>query len=156
MGMKAKLKVAAALSHQADLLILDEPTAGMDVMARDEVLQYLREYMEEKEDRAILISSHISTDLEGLCDDLYMMKDGMIFFHEEVNVLQDSYGVIKVTPEMFASMDKTWLVRWKKEPYGYRCLTKERQFYLENYPAATVEKGTLDDMILLMMTGEGK
>lgn len=66
-GMKAKLKVLIAISHKAKLLILDEPTAGLDVIARDELLDMLREYMEKDEERAILISSHISSDLETLC-----------------------------------------------------------------------------------------
>ena len=65
-----------AISHHAKLLILDEPTAGLDVIARDELLELLREFMEKDEDRAILISSHISSDLETLCDDLYMIHDG--------------------------------------------------------------------------------
>ena len=66
--MKAKLKVLVAISHHAKLLILDEPTAGLDVIARDELLELLREFMEKEEDRAILSSSHISSDLETLCD----------------------------------------------------------------------------------------
>ena len=74
-GMKAKLKVFIAISHHAKILILDEPTAGLDVIARDEILDLLRAYMESDEERAILISSHISSDLESLCDDLYMMHN---------------------------------------------------------------------------------
>ena len=73
--MQAKLKVLVALSHDAQFLILDEPTAGLDVLARDELLDVLRKYMEEDESRSILISSHISSDLEGLCDDLYMIHN---------------------------------------------------------------------------------
>ena len=72
-GMKAKLNVLCALTHDPKLLILDEPTAGLDVMARDEILTMLREFMEEDPDRSILISSHISSDLESLCDDFYMI-----------------------------------------------------------------------------------
>ena len=68
-GMKAKLKILMAMSHQAEILILDEPTSGLDVMAREGILDALRAYMEQEE-RAILISSHISGDLENLCDDL--------------------------------------------------------------------------------------
>lgn len=68
-GMKAKLKVLIAISHQAKLLLLDEPTAGLDVVARNEVLDLIRDYMAEDEERAVLISSHISSDLESLCDD---------------------------------------------------------------------------------------
>lgn len=71
-GMKAKLKVLVATSFQAKLLVLDEPTAGLDVIARDSILELLREYM-ETEGRSILISSHISSDLENLCDDIYMI-----------------------------------------------------------------------------------
>lgn len=77
-GMKAKLKLLAAISHDAKLLILDEPTAGLDVIARDELLELLREFMEQDEERSVLISSHISGDLESLCDDLYMIQDGKI------------------------------------------------------------------------------
>lgn len=71
-GMKAKLKILMAMSHQAEILILDEPTSGLDVMAREGILDALRAYMEQEE-RAILISSHISGDLENLCDDLYLI-----------------------------------------------------------------------------------
>lgn len=107
-GMKAKLKLFLALCHKARLLILDEPTAGMDVVARDEVLTLLREYMEEDEHRSILISSHISGDLEGFCDEIY----------------------------------------------GYSCLTDEIHYYAENYPGITVEKGSIDEIIMLMVKGE--
>ena len=65
--MKAKLKILTAISHKAEFLLLDEPTTGLDVLAREDLLSMLREYMEENENRTILISSHISTDLEGLC-----------------------------------------------------------------------------------------
>ena len=77
--MKAKFKVLAALSHKAELLILDEPTVGLDVIARDEVLNMLREYMEENESSSILISSHISSDLESLCDDFSFAQTIVIF-----------------------------------------------------------------------------
>ena len=82
-GMRAKLKVLSATCHDSRLLILDEPTAGLDVIARDELLDILREYLEADESRSILISSHISGDLEGICDDLYMIHDGKIVLHEE-------------------------------------------------------------------------
>ena len=64
------MKVLAAITHSADFLLMDEPTTGLDVMARESILNLFREYMEEDENRSILISSHISSDLEGLCDDI--------------------------------------------------------------------------------------
>lgn len=149
-GMKAKLKLLVALSHEAELLILDEPTVGLDVVARDEMLGLLREYMEEDEKRSILISSHISSDLEGLCDDFYMIHEGEILLHEETDRLLDSYALLKLSPEQFETLDKQYILTYKEESYGYRCLTDQKQFYLENYPDAVIEKGSMDDLMLMI------
>lgn len=152
-GMKAKLKVLVAISHNARLLILDEPTAGLDVIARDELLEMLREFMEKDEDRSILISSHISSDLETLCDDLYMIHDGKIILHEDTDVLLSNYALIKVNEEQYDSLDKQFILRCKKESYGYSCLTNEKQYYLDNYPQTAIEKGNIDEVITLMIRG---
>lgn len=152
-GMKRKLQVLAALAHNAKFLLLDEPTAGLDVVARDELLDMLRAYMEQ-EGRAILVSSHISSDLEGLCDDIYMIDDGKVVFYEETDVLLDCYGILKVTPEQFGKIEREHILRHKKEEFGYSCLTDQRQFYRENYPDIAVEKGTIDELIMMMIRGE--
>lgn len=152
-GMRAKLKVLIALSHDAKLLILDEPTSGLDVVARDEILEMLREYIEQ-EDRAILISSHISTDLEGLCDDIYFIHNGEIVLHEDTDVLLSDYASLKVDEAQYEKLDKSYLISSLKESYGYRCLTGQRQFYLENYPDIIVEKGCIDDIIMLKVKGD--
>lgn len=154
-GMKRKLQVVAALSHNAELLIMDEPTAGMDVIARDELLTMLREYM-ETEGRSVLISSHISGDLEGICDDIYMIDEGKVILHEETDVLLDRYGIVKVTKEQYEGLDKSFILRRKEEEFGYSCLTKEKQFYLENYPDAVVEKGSVDGVMTMMIRGESR
>ena len=151
--MKAKLKVLLSMSYHAVLLILDEPTAGLDVLARDELLEMLREYM-ETEGRAILISSHISSDLEGLCDDLYMIHKGSIVLHEDTDVLMDSYGLLKVREKEYPSMDKSHILRVKKEHFGYSCLTNEKNYYMENYPGLIVEKGSIDEVITMMARGK--
>ena len=152
-GMKRKLHVIAAISHNAKLLILDEPTAGMDVIARDEILGLLREYM-ETEGRSVLISSHISSDLEGFCDDVYMIDQGKIVFHEDTDVLLDEYALLKVTEEQYEKLDKEYILRHKKENFGYSCLTNEKQFYQENYPEITIEKGNIDELMMMMIRGE--
>ena len=152
-GMKRKLHVLVAISHNAKILILDEPTAGMDVLARDEILGLLREYM-EGEGRSVLISSHISSDLEGFCDDIYMIDQGKIIFHEETDVLLDEYALLKVTKEQFDKLDKEYILRYKKESFGYSCLTSEKQFYQENYPEITIEKGSIDELMMMMIRGE--
>lgn len=152
-GMRAKLNILLALSHDAKLLILDEPTAGLDVVARDEILSMLRDYMEQ-DDRAILISSHISSDLEGLCDDIYFIHDGKVVLHEDTDVLLSDYATLKVSEEQYENLDKTYLLSVLKENYGYRCLTNQKQFYLENHPDVIVEKGCIDDIIMLKVKGE--
>ena len=147
-GMKRKLQINLALSHEAKLLILDEPTAGLDVSAREELLDMLREYMEPG-DRSILISSHIATDLEGFCDDIYLINDGKIVLHEDTDVLLGKYGVLKVTEEQYWKIDRKYMIAVRKEEYGYRCLTNEKQFYLENYPDIVIEKSGIDELILM-------
>ena len=152
-GMKRKLHVITAISHNAKLLILDEPTAEMDVIARDEILGLLREYM-ETDGRSVLISSHISSDLEGFCDDIYMIDQGKIVFHEDTDVLLDEYALLKVTEEQYTKLDKEYILRHKKENFGYSCLTNEKQFYQENYPEITIEKGNIDELMMMMIRGE--
>lgn len=153
-GMKAKLKVLVAISHNAKLLILDEPTAGLDVIARDELLEMLREFMEKDEERSILISSHISSDLETLCDDLYMIHEGTIILHEDTDVLLSDYALLKVEAEQYSKLDKQFILRSKKETYGYSCLTNQKQYYMDNYPKIAVEKGTIDEVITMMIRGQ--
>lgn len=152
-GEKAKLKVLLSMSYGARLLILDEPTAGLDVIARDEILTLLREYM-ETEGRSILISSHISSDLEGFCDDVYMIDHGRIVLHEDTDTLLEQYGILRVSPAEYDALDKNFILRVKKENYGYSCLTRQKAFYLENYPKAAIEKGSIDEVIMLMAKGE--
>lgn len=148
-GMKRKLQILAALSHNAKLLILDEPTAGLDVVARDELLGLLREYAENG-DRSIMISSHISSDLEGICDDVYMIDNGRIVLHEDTDVLLNEYGLLKVTKEQFGKLDQTHLLQIKEENFGYSCLTNQRQFYQDNYPAVVIERGSIDEVITML------
>lgn len=152
-GMKAKLKILIAMSHETKLLILDEPTAGLDVLAREEILDLLREYMIPG-NRSILISSHISSDLEGLCDDIYLIHQGKILLHEETDVLLGNYGLLKVTKEQYETLDQSRLLRKKQESFGYSLLTDNKQFYQENAPELAMEKGSIDEVITMMIRGE--
>lgn len=151
-GMNAKFKLLTAMSYGAKLLILDEPTLGLDSVVRSELLDEMREFMEE-EGRSILISSHISSDLEGLCDDLYFLQDGSILFHEDTDVILSDYAVLKVSEEEYEGIDKEHILYKKKEPFGYSLLTKEKQFYLDNYRKIVAEKGSIDDVLLMISKG---
>ena len=152
-GMKAKFKLLLAMSYEAKLLILDEPTAGLDAVVRSELLDEMREYMSH-DGRAILVSSHISSDLEGLCDDLYFLQDGKVLFHEDTDVILSEYAILKVSEEQYQTLDKSHISYRKKESFGYELLTKEKQFYLDNYPGIVAEKGSIDDVMLIIMKGE--
>lgn len=153
-GMKAKLRVLVALSHRAKLLIMDEPTAGMDVEARNEILDMIRSYLEEQEDCSVLITSHIATDLEGLCDDIYLIDRGKILLHEDTDVILSDYGVLKADEQTFRNLDRGYLLSTRQESFGYRCLTNQKQYYQENYPGLVVENCGIDDLILLMSGGK--
>ena len=153
-GMKAKLRVLVAMSHKAKLLILDEPTAGLDVIARNDILEIVRKYLDEDPMRSIVISSHISSDLEGLCDDIYMISDGKIVLHEDTDVLLGNYGLIKMSSEEFGSLDKKYIVASHEDRFSVTCLTSEKQFYVENYPKLVIENAHIDDIIILMLGGE--
>ncbi len=126
------------------------------MVARDELLEILRDFMGKDDERAIIISSHISSDLETLCDDLYMIHEGKIILHEETDVLLSSYAMLKAEERQYASMDKKYILRRRKESFGYSCLTNQMQFYKENYPKLTIEKGTIDDVITMMIRGEAQ
>ena len=152
-GMKARLKLLLAISYGAKLLVLDEPTAGLDVIARQQVLDLLREYM-DVEGRSILISSHISSDLEGFCDEIYMIENGKIILHEDTDELLDRYGVLKVTEEQYAALDKRYLVRVQREKHEVRCLTDQMHFYVKNYPELVIQRSGIDDVITLMISGK--
>lgn len=154
-GMKAKLKVLLAVSHEAALLILDEPTAGLDVVAREEILDMLRGYMEQ-EGRGILISSHISSDLEGLCDDIYMIQGGKIVLHEDTDVILSNYGLLKLEDRQYDTLDKDHILCVKKEGFGYSALTNERQYYQENYPSLIVERCGIDQVETMLIGGKRK
>lgn len=153
-GMKAKLRVLTALSHKARLLIMDEPTSGLDVEARNEILDMLRDYLVENEDCSILISSHISSDLEGLCDDIYLIHKGRIILHEDTDKILSNYGILKIDGETYEKMDRSHILEAKKESYGYRCLCDEKQYYVENYPGIVVENSGIDDLILMLTGGK--
>lgn len=154
-GMKAKLRVLIALTHQAKLLVMDEPTAGLDVEARGEVLDMIRDYMAEDESRTILITSHISSDLESICDDIYLIHNGEVLLHEDTDVILGEYGILKVDEETYRTMDKQYLMKAVPTSYGYSCFAKEKRYYRDNYPGMVIENGNIDDLIL-MLTGGAK
>lgn len=153
-GMRAKLRVLIAISHEAKLLIMDEPTAGLDIEARNDILDLFRQYLLENETRSILLTSHISSDLESLCDDIYLIHNGKIVLHEDTDTILSNYAILKVDGDTYENLDKSHILSTKKERFGYSCFTNEKFFYAENYPGIVIENGNIDDLILMMTGGK--
>lgn len=153
-GMKAKIRVISALSHDNDLVILDEPTAGLDVTARDDILDMIRDYMDAKETRSVIISSHISSDIERLCDDIYMIDNGKIVLHEDTDVLLSDYAIVRPDSETYEKIDRKYIISSIESKYSYECLTNEKKFFVENYPETVIENAGVDEIMRIMIRGE--
>ncbi|HKM29032.1 MAG TPA: ABC transporter ATP-binding protein, partial [Anaerovoracaceae bacterium] len=150
-GMKMKLAIAVALSHGAELLILDEATSGLDPIIRDEILNIFYDFTRDP-NHSILISSHIVSDLEKLCDYITFLHRGKMLFCDEKDVILEKYGVANCGKELFATIPDYAVVGVKESNYGVQCLVKRD----EVSPSLNVEKVSLEDIILYMVKGERK
>ena len=152
-GMKMKLSLAAALAHRPRLLILDEATAGLDPVVRDEILDEFLAFIQD-EDHAILISSHITSDLEKAADYITYLHQGKVVLSEAKDVILDSYGRAAGTAEQFAQVDPADLVRVRRGSFGWEGLVADRAAFRRKYRDLLVEKTTLEDIMLFIGKGE--
>jgi len=148
-GMKMKLAITVALSHQPKLLILDEATSGLDPIVRDEILDIFAEFT-RNEHHSILISSHILSDLEKICDYVAFLHKGRLLFCEEKDQLLDSYGVMACTSDQLQELPEDAVVGVERSHYGMRVLVKRSKVS----SAFPVEKATMEDIILFQVKGE--
>ena len=153
-GMKMKLKIATAISHNPQILILDEPTSGLDPVVRNEILDIFRKYIEEDETRSILLSTHITTDLEHISDYIVFIEKGKIVFNQPTNELLENYGIIKCSKEDFSRLDKKDYIRFKKEKYQYEVLTKDKNNIKKKYNILTIDRPSIEDIMLFYIKGE--
>ena len=152
LGMKKKLGIAVALSHRAKLLILDEPTGGLDPVARDEAVDLFSEFTRD-ESHAVLISSHIVSDLEKLCDYIAFLHKGKLMLCEEKDRLYEEYGVLRCAREDFAAIDPSAVLGRRETPYGVEALLRR-----EDAPRG-MEVGRVDIeelFVLMARGGDGK
>ena len=147
-GMKMKLAIAVALSHQAKLLILDEATSGLDPMARDEILDIFNEYTRQ-EDHSVLLSSHIVSDLEKICDYIAFLHKGQLLLCEEKDRLLEEYALVRLSRERLADLPENSVVGVESDPYGVRALVR-RDMVPHDLP---LEHTNLEDIILFLAKG---
>ena len=147
-GMKMKLAIAVALSHQAKLLILDEATSGLDPMARDEILDIFNEYTRQ-EDHSVLLSSHIVSDLEKICDYIAFLHKGQLLLCEEKDRLLEEYALVRLSRERLADLPEDSVVGVESDPYGVRALVR-RDMVPHDLP---LEHTNLEDIILFLAKG---
>ena len=148
-GMRQKLSLAVALSHGADLLVVDEPTSGLDPVARDEILDILYDFMQDEE-HSVLISSHIVSDLEKLCDYILFIHGGKVIFEEEKDSLREKYGVLKCTAEQFAELDPSAVVAYHRGEFGMSALVLREKYRGEQ----ALETANIEDVMLYYARGE--
>ena len=152
-GMKVKLAFAVALSHGAELLILDEATSGLDPVVRDDVLDMLIDFVQD-ENRSVLVSSHITSDLEKAADYIAFLHKGRLVFVREKDELADRFGVLNCGAAVFDALDKDEIVAYRKEDYQYSVLVKDRGKAAKRHPDAIVGPATLEEIMLFYVKGE--
>ena len=152
-GMKMKLEFAAALSHDPKLIILDEATSGLDPVFRDEILDILREYTEDEE-HTILISSHITSDLDKISDYIAFLHEGRLLFVKTYDEIQENYGVLNCGQRIFDALDREDIEAYRKEAYGYRVLVKNKQEIRKVFSDLEIEAATIEDVMLYCVKGE--
>ncbi|MFR8232965.1 MAG: ABC transporter ATP-binding protein [Clostridia bacterium] len=153
-GMKMKLKIVVAISHNPQILILDEPTSGLDPVVRNEILDIFRKYIEEDETRSILLSSHITTDLEHISDYIIFIEKGNIVFNMPTPELLENYGIIKCSKDDFLKIDSKDYIRYKKEKYQYEVLTNDKNNIRKKYNITTIDKPSIEEIMLFYIKGE--
>lgn len=145
-GMKMKLSLILALSHKAELLILDEATSGLDPVARDDILDILLEFIQD-ENNSIMISSHILSDLEKIADEIAFIHRGKLIFVESKDILEEEYGIVSLSKEEFESLDKNVIISVRDYKFGKECLVK-KQLLPESLE---VEKASVEEIMVYMI-----
>ena len=152
-GMKAKLSIAAALGHRPKFLILDEATSGLDPVMRDDMLDVFLEFVQDEE-HSILMSSHITTDLEKVADYITFIHQGQMMFCKSKDELRYRYGVVRCGAAVFGQMDSADVLAWRKEAYQWDVLVPDKEKARRLYKNAVVDDATIDDILLLYVKGE--
>lgn len=154
-GMKMKLQIAAALSHGAKLLIMDEATTGLDPVVRNEILDIFMEYL-QNEDHSILMSSHITSDLEKIADSVTFIDKGKILLTGYKDDILASHGILKCSKSDYASIDRNDFISARLSDVGAELLISDRSACERKYSGAVIDPATLDDIMVYYVNREKK
>ena len=148
-GMRMKLSMAVALSHNAEILILDEATSGLDPIVREEILDFLLDFMQE-ENHTILISSHILSDLEKVADYIAFINDGKVLFVETKDELKENYGICNLSNEEVKNLDKEAIIGRRVHSFGQELLVKRNLIP----DGITLQKPSIEDIMIYFVKGD--
>lgn len=151
-GMRKKLEIATSLSHHPKLLILDEPTSGLDPVVRNEVLDIFLDFIQDEE-HTILLSTHITSDLEHIADKIIFINKGKILLDKNRDDLLDNYGILKCDIDSFDTISKEDIIVYKKNKYNYEILVDNISKIKKKYKNFIVDKITLEELMVLMIKG---
>ena len=152
-GTKRKAAIVAALAHHPRLLILDEPTSGLDPVVREEMLDLFLDFM-QKDDHAILFSSHITGDLDKIADSITFLHRGQVIFSRSREDLSEKMGLLKCGSTAFQSLDKSHVLRIRKSAFDVEALVDNRPFYAGRYPELLMQPATTEEIMLFYVRGE--
>lgn len=152
-GMRKKLEIITALAHHPKLLILDEPTSGLDPVVRDDILDIFLNFIQD-ENHTILLSTHITSDLEHIADKIIFIDKGQIVLNKSKDELLDNYGILKCDIETFDEISKEDIISYRKNKYNYEILVSDRNKMFKKYKNCIVDKITLDELMVLVIKGE--
>lgn len=147
MGMKKKLAIACAFSHQAEILLLDEPMNGLDPVARQQMRDILQEFV-EIESHSVLLSSHITEDLEKIADYITLIEKGNVILSENKDELLENYGVANFSKEDLKEIDVKDYVSVKQYAFGCKVLVKNKKMFLRKYDGAVMDNASLEDIMV--------
>lgn len=153
-GTQQKLSIACALAHRPKVLLLDEVTAGLDPVVRDDLLDLFLEYIQDEE-HTILFSSHITGDMEKVADYVIFLHQGKVIFHAQKDELLEQYGIARCGREDFTHLDKADYLLARQTNVATECLVAYKEVFRKKYPNILLDRISLEEIMLFYTKGDG-
>ncbi len=151
-GMKKKLEIIVAFSSHPKLLILDEPTNGLDPVVRSEVYDVILDFL-DNEQHSVLLSTHITSDVEKIADKIVFVNKGKILLDKDRDTVLDTYGILRCNKKVFETINKQDMIAYKENKYEYEVLVADKTRAIAKYKDAIIDAVTLDELMVIMIKG---